>query len=325
MTMAEPAPVALFAFNRPEHTLATLDALHRNDLAAETEITIFCDGARTQEDNESVAAVRHIAHQARGFKRVVVVERDTNFGLARSVITGVGTVLKNNDTVIVVEDDLVTSPFFLAYMNDGLERYADIQRVISICGYTYPTEKTLPETFFLPGAHCWGWATWRRGWNLFKHDPQQCLDELRRRDLIYEFDVEGTAPYTLFMQRAAAGEADSWALRWMASAILNDKLSLYPGTSLVQNIGNEGSGTNARKQDAFRTRIAERQPEIDIDEPKVDASALADYRLFLLRGYWQGGLAYRIYYKILKMLPKRFERRLYTAVTCRLLRRFEHT
>ncbi len=322
--MTDLAQVALFAFNRPEHTAATLEALRLNDLATDTEVTIFCDGPRSQDDHESVTAVRHIAHEASGFKRVTVVEREKNLGLACSVITGVSKILSDSETIIVVEDDLVTSPFFLAYMNNGLERYASMEQVISICGYTYPTEKSLPETFFLPGAHCWGWATWRRGWDLFEHEPRKCVDELQRRDLIFEFDVNGTAPYTLFLLRTAMGEGDSWALRWMASAMLNDKLSLYPGTSLVQNIGNEGSGTNAGTQDVFETRIAERRPEIEIDEPLVDGSVLSDFQLFMRRGYWQNTFVNRVYYKLLKLLPRRIERWLYTSVTCRIIRRFEH-
>lgn len=319
--MTNSSPVALFAFNRPDHTETTLAALRNNDRATDTDVTIFCDGPRSQDDHESVAAVREIARAAGGFKDVTVVERQQNLGLARSVITGVTEILKKSDKIIVVEDDLVTSPFFLAYMNEGLVRYADMEQVISICGYTHPTEKTLPETFFLPGAHCWGWATWRRGWALFEHDPYKCLSDLQQRDLFFEFDVNGAAPYTRFMQRAAAGHGDSWALRWMASAIINGKLSLYPGKSLVQNIGNEGSGTNARRQRAFETRIAERRPRIEIDVPVVDSLAFAEFRLFLVRGYWQSGLWNRLYSRLLKLLPAGIERWLYCALTRRMLRR----
>jgi hypothetical protein len=51
----------------------------------------------------------------------------------------------------------------------------------------------------------------------------------------------------------------------------------------------------------------------------------ADYRFFLLRGYWQSGLINRVYYKLLKLLPSALERRLYTMVTSRMLRRFRHS
>jgi hypothetical protein len=315
------SPVALFAFNRPDHTAKTLEALSKNDLASETDVTIFCDGPRSEEDHESVAAVRAVAQKASGFGRVSMVERSQNLGLAGSVIRGVTEMLRGNETVIVVEDDLVTVPFFLSFMNEGLERYANEERVISVCAYTHPTEKTLPEVFFLPGAHCWGWATWRRGWDLFEHDPFKCLDELDRRGLLFEFDVNGAAPYSHFMLRAAIGEADSWALRWMASAISNNKLSLYPGRSLVDNIGNEGSGTNAGQHDDFETKMAELRPKFDNNELAVDSLAFAEYRLFLLRVYWQSGFWNRLRYRLLKSLPDSAERWLYTRLTRRVLRR----
>ena len=123
------------------------------------------------------------------------------------------------------------------------------------------------------------------------------------------------------MQQAAEGQGDSWALRWMASAILNGKLSLYPGRSLVQNIGNEGSGTNAGRHRSFEGKIAERRPRIEIDKPAVDPLAFAEYRQFLLLGYWQGGLWNRLYSRFLKMLPTRMERWLYSMVNRRKLRR----
>ena len=319
--MTNCSPVALFAFNRPEHTAMTLEALSKNHLATETQLTIYCDGPRSDEDNDAVAAVRKIAREANGFMRVTVVERPQNLGLARSVIRGVTEMLNDNEIVIVVEDDLVTAPFFLSYMNEGLERYANVERVISICAFTHPTEKSLPDVFFLPGAHCWGWATWRRGWALFEHDPHNCLRELDRRDLIYEFDVNGAAPYTQFMQRAAAGDGDSWALRWMASATLHDKLSLYPGNSLVNNIGNDGSGTNAGRQDLLKTEIAVRRPRFGTEAVRVDPLAFAEFRSFLLHAYWKNTLRHRLYSRLAKLLPTGVARRLYSAIVRRSIRR----
>lgn len=319
--MSDCSPLALFAFNRPSHLASTLEALADNPLASDTDVTIFCDGPRSDDDLEATEAAREVARTAGGFRKVAVVERPQNLGLAQSVITGVTAMLDKSETVIVVEDDLITSPHFLAFMNEGLERYASDERVISVCAYTHPTNKELPGSFFLPGAHCWGWATWRRGWKLFESDPHKCLADLLQRDLIYEFDVDGVAPYSQYLLGAAKGQGDSWALRWMASAILNGKLSLYPGQSLVQNIGNEGSGTNAGRHRSFETRMAQSRPSIGNGEPVVDSLAYAEYRAFLLRGFWKRGLLNRAYSRLRKMLPTRLERRLYTAITRRRLAR----
>ncbi|MFM8495424.1 MAG: glycosyltransferase family 2 protein, partial [Planctomycetia bacterium] len=134
------APIALFTYNRLEHTAATLAALARNPLADESPLWAFSDGPRTgrTEDREKIAAVRDLLRSVRGFREVHVVERPENLGLSRSIIAGVGEMVERHGRVIVLEDDIVTSPHFLRYMNDGLDCYEHDDRVISIHGYVYP-------------------------------------------------------------------------------------------------------------------------------------------------------------------------------------------
>jgi hypothetical protein len=153
--------------------------------------------------------------------------------------------------VIVVEDDLVTSPYFLKYMNDGLELYKSVEEVASIHGYIYPVQADLPETFFLKGADCWGWATWKRAWQGFNPDGAALLRALETRHLTTEFDFNGSTGYTQMLKDQIAGKNNSWAIRWYASAFLNNQLTLYPGTSLVQNIGHDGSGEHCGKSSSF--------------------------------------------------------------------------
>lgn len=240
-----PAPIALFTYARPSHTARTVDALLRNDLAAESDLVIFSDAACSPAHEPQVAEVRALLANICGFRSVTVHHRPQNLGLSRSIIGGVGQVLQEHDRVVVLEDDMVTSPHFLRYMNEGLEGFAGDERVISIHGYVYPVQRALPEAFFLPGADCWGWATWRRGWSVFNPDGQALLDELARRKLLHAFDFNGTHPYSGMLRSQIAGKNDSWAIRWYASAFLASKLTLYPGRSLVQNIGNDSSGTHA--------------------------------------------------------------------------------
>ena len=148
------------------------------------------------------------------------------------------------ESIIVLEDDMVTSPYFLTYMNEALEKYADDDRVVSIHGWVFPVAKSLPEAFFLLGADCWGWATWRRGWDCFNNNGQFLLNELKCRKLIHAFDFNGLYPYSKMLESQIKGKNDSWAVRWHASAFLAGKLTLYPGRSLVHNIGNDNSGTH---------------------------------------------------------------------------------
>ncbi len=251
------APIALFAYKRPDHLRKTVTALRINREAPRTRLYVFSDGARGSEDWPGVEAVRKSIDEIDGFADVKVIARDANLGLARSIIEGVGQVIEGHGRVIVVEDDLVVSPFFLRYMNEALDLYAGDERVASVHGYVYPVQGELPETFFLRGADCWGWGTWARAWRLFEPDGAKLLGELRRRRLTRTFDLDGTYPYTRMLEDQIAGNNDSWAIRWHASAFLADRLTLYPGRTLVQNIGNDASGTHHTKTGAYSGALSD--------------------------------------------------------------------
>lgn len=239
-----PAPVVLFAYARLEHTQRTIEALQHNDLAESSDLIIFSDAAASPELAEPVKCVRSFLSTIEGFRSVTVHHRPQNFGLARSIIEGVTEILSAHDRIVILEDDMLTSPFFLTYMNQALDRFANDDRVASIHGYVYPVEFALPEAFFLLGADCWGWATWRRGWKLFNPDGQALLDQLIRRQLVNAFDFNGSYPYTRMLRHQIEGANDSWAIRWYASTFVAGKLTLYPGRSLVHNIGIDSSGTH---------------------------------------------------------------------------------
>ncbi len=235
-------PVAVFAHRRPQHLRRTLDALEANEAASLTPVTVFCDGPKDSNEAVLVDEVLVEAARSRHFQSLQVIPRSANAGLSASITGGVSLMLESREAVIVLEDDIVTSPGFLAYMNDALRRFADDDRVVSVHGYSYPTGLT--EPFFLRGADCWGWGTWRRGWELYEPDGQKLLNELRGRDLTSEFNFGDSYAFTWMLEGQIAGRNDSWAVRWYASAFLADRLTLYPGRSLVQNIGTDGSGTH---------------------------------------------------------------------------------
>ncbi len=249
--VSRPAPVALFAFKRPVHLARTLQSLADNPLAARTELFVFCDAARHSGDAEGVAEVRSLVAGLQGFASVTRIFRDVNLGLARSIIDGVSSILATHGRVIVVEDDLLLAPHFLQYMNDGLDRYDSEASVASIHGYCYPVIDPLPETFFMRGADCWGWATWSRAWRHFEADGASLLAALRMQRLTRAFDLDGSFPYTRMLVDQIAGRNDSWAVRWHAACFLQGMLTLYPGRSLVENIGNDSSGTHCGSTDAL--------------------------------------------------------------------------
>lgn len=254
-----PAPIALFAYNRPEHILRALEGLIKNEEAKNSILFIFCDGPKagvSDDQLKKIVETRKVIRQQKWCKQVNIFESETNKGLANSIIDGVTEVVNEFGSIIVLEDDLVVSPFFLKFMNEALQIYLNEEKVISIHGYLYPIKKQLPETFFLKGADCWGWATWKRGWDLFESDEGKLLDEIIKRKLEKEFDFGSRFPYLKMLKDQLAGKNDSWAIRWYASAFLNNKLTLYPGNSLAENIGNEGSGTHVKKTEYYHTSVA---------------------------------------------------------------------
>jgi hypothetical protein len=317
------SPIALFTYNRPEHTAKTLAALARNGRASSSDLTVFCDGPKHGEDRANVERVRSIARETKGFRSIRVIERSENMGLARSVIAGVSHMLREHATVIVVEDDMTTSPHFLTFMNDGLARYAEESRVISVCGYAPPSSRPRPDSYFLPGAHCWGWATWRRGWALFEPNAATLLDGILKRDLIYTFDWRGAESLTRLLQRSAQGDSgiDSWALRWMASAILHGKFTLYPGASLLVNNGFDGTGTHRTTTSALATVLTDRPLDVLETPILTNVEALEQVRRSLIRWRCQSSRRERAYYAVAKVLPSGIEQRLYCAIVRRAIRR----
>lgn len=251
------APVTLFVYNRLSHTRQTVEALAINELATESELFVFSDGPKSDADSEKVAAVREYLKTITGFKAVTVVNREENLGCARSITSGVSEIVNRFGQIIVVEDDIVTSPYFLRFMNEALELYRDEERVACIHGYLYPIEERLPETFFIRGADIWGWATWKRVWDLYEPDGRKLLNELKNRHMARDFNFDGTCDITRMLEEQIAGKIDTWDIQWCASAFIANKLTLYPGRSLVQNIGYDCSGTHCRASDRFNVTLSE--------------------------------------------------------------------
>lgn len=261
MTSARlPAPIALFVYSRPDHTRQTLDALARNAGAGQSDLIVFSDGPKNDAARAGVAAVRSLLADVKGFRSVRVVESPVNRGLAAAITAGVTAVTDEYGQAIVMEDDLLTSPHFLDFMNDALNVYRDDEKVGSISGYTFPLDIALPETFFLPDESCWGWATWKRAWAKYEPDGSKLLAEIRRTGRLREFDLYAAYPFRQMLEDQIAGRNNSWAIRWRASLFLHDMLSLYPGGSLTRNIGTDDSGTHATSADTMFDTVLRQAP-----------------------------------------------------------------
>ena len=236
------APIVLFTYSRLANTIETVECLKKNAEAAHSDLIIYSDAPKNEKAIDGVKATRNYLHSIKGFNSVTIIEREKNMGLANSIVDGVTAVVNKYGRVIVLEDDLSVSPYFLKYMNEGLERYENRKDIASIHGYIYPVKKKMPEALLIKGADCWGWATWKRGWDIFNFDAkslyQQIIDAHREK----EFDFNYSYPYMDMLKRQIDGSAGSWAICWYASAFLKNLFTLYPGQSLVQLNDIEGEG-----------------------------------------------------------------------------------
>ncbi|MBC7568043.1 MAG: glycosyltransferase family 2 protein [Pedobacter sp.] len=273
------APVVLFVYNRLDHTRQTIQALQKNILAEESDLYIYADGAKNVAAEVPVNVLREYLKTINGFKSVTIRLRKNNIGLNENIISGVTEVINACGKAIVLEDDLVTSKWFLRYMNDALDLYIDQQQVACIHGYLPPVKQKLKEAFFLKGADCWGWGTWKRAWDLFEPDGSILLSKIEKGELQDEFDFGGTYPYTQALSVLGADGAACWDIRWYASAFLENKLTLYPGTSLVNNIGHDNSGTNCADTQSYEVVLAENQlnVEVVILHDELAYNAFADF------------------------------------------------
>lgn len=249
------APIVLFVYNRPWHTEQTINALKLNSLAEDSDLFIFSDGPKNEESRVDVERVREYLKTINGFKSVNIIEREENIGLGKSIILGVSEIVNKYGKIIVLEDDIITSPFFLKYMNQALKIYKNESSVGSIGSFFYPVKGFLPESFFLKMPDSYGWATWSDRWILLNKDALDLYRQIKKRKLIKKFDIDGCYPFFQMLKGQIKGLNSSWAIRWYASLFLLGKVNLYYKKCLVENIGWDNTGTHSKGVDIFKSSI----------------------------------------------------------------------
>lgn len=255
--MSKCAPVILFVYNRPQHAAQALESLAANPLAAESDLIVYADGAKGPEHEVSVQATRDVVHAALGFRSLRVIERDRNIGLAASIISGVTEVCEEYGRAIVVEDDLVLSPAFLAFMNAGLDLYRDDADVMQVSGYMFPGACRDDRPRLLPLTTTWGWGVWQRAWRLLDRDMSSLSLLEADPQLRAKFDLNDAYDYFNMACQQRAGDIDSWGVAWYLSVFVRSGLVLYPGRTLVVNAGFDGSGTHGGGHAPLRGSLAQ--------------------------------------------------------------------
>jgi len=243
------APIALFVYRRPEHTRRTLESLSGNPEFLESPLYIYSDGAQNDAEIYSVKETRKLVNDW-PHPNKTLIERDQNWGLANSIISGVTELSNRFGRVIVVEDDLIVSPVFLHYLNTALELYADEPKVMQISAHMFPVPiNSKFDAIMLPFATSWGWATWNRAWMYFDGGMSGYEKLKTNKMLRREFDMNGAFPYFRMLKRQMKGKVDSWAIRWNLSVFCRDGLVLFPRHSLVHHDGYDNTATHAFRRD----------------------------------------------------------------------------
>lgn len=249
------APIALFAYKRISHLRRTVDALRANDLAVESELYIFSDGAKNKNDEKEVDEVRsYIRSISSGFLAVHIKFEEKNKGLATSIIDGVTDLVNKKGFVIVVEDDVVTSNLFLSFMNDSLEKYKDDENVMHVSGYSFPMQEKLPEVFLAQMPFVWGWATWKRAWDCYQDDAR-ALVVLVNQEGRNKFNYDGSFKFTSPLEKNAKGSMKTWAIKWQACIFINKGLCLTPFPSFTNNIGHDGTGEHYDVSNKYYNKV----------------------------------------------------------------------
>ncbi len=263
------APIILFVYNRPWHSRLTLEALRKNTFALESKLIIFSDAPKKDSDREKVTEVREYLKTVSGFAGVDIVYREKNLGLAASVTEGVTSVINKYGKAIILEDDIITGPGFLTYMNAALNKYKDQKDVWHISGYSQPIKSDgLGDAYFTGYMNCWGWATWADRWVHFEKDPEKLIKEFSWKDIL-KFNLGGTTNSWKQVVLNRKGRINTWAVFWYAAIFQRNGLCLNPSQTLTGNIGHDGSGIHCYYQPGEKDIISLKLSFNLPDEPAV--------------------------------------------------------
>lgn len=301
--MISVSPIALFVYNRPWHTAQTIEALRKNELADQSELFIYFDAAKNQDQYCRVAEVRDLISKIEGFKSVTIIQREQNLGLAENIISGVTEVVNEYGKVIVLEDDLPVSPMFLRFMNDALNRYQKTKNVWQIGGYVYPNvteNQNNGRSFFTKFTTSWGWATWSDRWQYFEKNPNDLIKRISASE-VDRFNLDGSEDLWSQVRLNLKGKLNTWAVFWYAAVYLHNGFVLYPPVSLVTNIGHDGTGQNCVEDSELSVELTDLVGYKFPNDVAVDKSIDRKVKLFLRK---RNSIARRLWRKAkLKRVP----------------------
>ena len=254
------APIVLFVYNRPWHTIQVLESLKVNILSRNSKLYIFSDGPKPNADQKEILLieeVRKLIQQENWCGDVEIIQRHQNLGLAQSILTGVSQIISKHGKIIVLEDDIKVDPLFLSYMNEGLQTFKENKKIFHINGFNNESnlQFLLKDFYLLKFMSCWGWATWEDRWDNLITDHRKIYDTITKDSkTLSKFNYEDTLKFHYQLMDNFEGRIKTWAILWYSTIFLNNGLCLTPRNTLVENIGLDGTGINSAKTNVY-TRL----------------------------------------------------------------------
>jgi hypothetical protein len=298
------APICLFTYNRLSETKQTVAALQQNYLATESELFIFSDGPKNEEDKLKVNEVLNYIKQISGFKDITIIESPINKGLANSIIDGVTQIIEKYGKVIVLEDDLITSPNFLDFMNQALDFYLEKKKIQSINGFSLDINSD-SDVYFHQRTFPWGWATWENRWDKNIFDKKLIIREINENtSILHRFKKSCGSDIVKMLNASLEGRNNSWYVRWVFNHFTNGTYSVFPSLSKVSNVGFNNRGIHCNHINVYKSNFDLTNKRIFLlnEYKKLDMESNALFLKYFTKSY-------KIWYR-LKILKNQDGRRI---------------
>tara|TARA_B100001093_G_scaffold496161_1_gene541470 strand:- start:7729 stop:8559 length:831 start_codon:yes stop_codon:yes gene_type:complete len=231
--------IVIFAYNRPSHLKRVLVSLQDYGIK---KFFVFLDGPKNKQDKLIQDEITFIVKNLK-FAKVKLIKNKSNFGLAKSIISGVTKILKKFENIIVIEDDCIPFKNFFNFMASQLKTSYFKNECAAICSYMFPeiseynSKKLYP--ILLNYFISWGWATNKKNW-------EQFLNKKKNKKI--KFNVN--TPYSKFLKKKNLNSI--WTINFIYHNLNFNKKYIYPNYSLVKNIGFDGSGINSKVDNSLR-------------------------------------------------------------------------
>lgn len=269
------APIGLTVYGRLKHLQQAVEALKKNILAPQSELYVFSDAPKSG-DEEKVAAVRKYLRTIDGFKKIHIIERESNNRVANSR-GGLQMLLDQFGKVIFLAEDVITAPGFLTFMNQSLNQYERNNRVFSVVGYCPPIKIPADyqhDAFFLRRFFGWGMGIWKDRWDLVRYvTPEEYEEFAANKKRVNEFVKAGGSDMMMMLRADSYGSIDAGDVKAMYAQFLSDQYTAYPSSSLAANIGMDGSGTHCDDTNYFVVPLSSKTtfnlPDHLIVDPRI--------------------------------------------------------